>query len=132
MATMEERMKILKMIQEGKITAQEGAELLEALDGKSSTKAEPQSPPTASSSGGREPHWFRVLVTDTETGKVRVNMRLPVSLVNAGMKMGARFAPEIQGLDNDQLMEHLRSGETGRIIDVTDDEDGEHVEVFIE
>ena len=34
MATSEERMKILKMIQEGKITASEGAELLEALEFK--------------------------------------------------------------------------------------------------
>jgi hypothetical protein len=29
-------------------------------------------------------------------------------------------------------MEALRSGMTGKIIDVTDDEDGEHVEIFVE
>jgi hypothetical protein len=29
-------------------------------------------------------------------------------------------------------MEFLNSGETGKIIDVVDEEDGEHVEVFIE
>jgi hypothetical protein len=32
----------------------------------------------------------------------------------------------------DQLMEALRSGMTGKIIDVTDDKDGEHVEIFVE
>jgi hypothetical protein len=32
----------------------------------------------------------------------------------------------------DQLMEALRSGMTGKIIDVVDDEDGEHVEIFVE
>jgi hypothetical protein len=32
----------------------------------------------------------------------------------------------------DQIMEALRSGMTGKIIDVTDDEDGEHVEIFVE
>jgi len=29
-------------------------------------------------------------------------------------------------------MEAMRSGMTGKIIDVTDDEDGEHVEIYIE
>jgi len=32
----------------------------------------------------------------------------------------------------DQLMEALRTGMIGKIIDVTDDEDGEHVEIFVE
>jgi hypothetical protein len=29
-------------------------------------------------------------------------------------------------------MEALRMGVTGKIIDVTDEEDGEHVEIFVE
>jgi hypothetical protein len=61
-----------------------------------------------------------------------VNVRLPVSLVNAGMKMGARFSPQVDGLDRNQLMEFLQSGATGKVVDVVDDDDGEHVEVFIE
>jgi hypothetical protein len=34
----------------------------------------------------------------------------------------------------DQLMESLRTGATmeGKIVDVIDDEDGEHVEIFID
>ena len=36
MATTEERLQILKMIEEGKISAAEGAELLRALDTKGS------------------------------------------------------------------------------------------------
>jgi hypothetical protein len=134
MATSEERMKILKMIQEGKITANEGAELLEALDsrpvksGVSVPVAEPPMPPISM----REPRWFRVVVTDTNTGKTRVNVRLPVSLISAGLKMGARFSPQVEGVDSEQLMNFLRSGETGKVIDVLDEEDGEHVEVYIE
>jgi hypothetical protein len=46
--------------------------------------------------------------------------------------MGARFAPEVEGLDMEQLMGYIRSGETGQILDVYDDADGEHIEVFIE
>jgi len=131
MASTEERMRILMMIQEGKISAAEGAQLIEALD-----ELHEPSAPTASTSksvaSGRKPHYLRVLITDTDTGKSRVNVRLPVSLINSGMRMGARFAPEIEGLDMEELNGWLNSGEVGQIVDIFDDEDGEHIEVFLE
>ncbi len=71
-------------------------------------------------------------VTDTNSGKTRVNVRLPINLVHAGFKMGARFSPEVQGLNQEQLMELIKTGEMGKIVDVIDEQDGEHVEVFIE
>ena len=49
-----------------------------------------------------------------------------------GMKIGAHFAPEVEGVDMTNVMDALRSGVTGKIIDVTDEDDGEHVEIFIE
>jgi hypothetical protein len=132
MTTPEERMRILKMIQDGKITAEEGAHLIQALDTQkqpSNAGAGEASPQQGGPKGSR---WFRVRVTDTNTGKTRVNVRLPVSLIHAGMKMGARFSPEVEGLDMDQLTQFINSGEVGKVVDVIDDEDGEHVEVFIE
>ena len=146
MATTEERMKILKMIQEGKISADDGIQLLQTLDAASRPgpaptvrgraknappAPQPPYPPSLNANriGGR---WFRVLVTDTKSGKTRVNVRLPASMVSAGMKLGARFAPQVEGLDAAQLMGFLNSGEVGKIVDVFDEEDGEHVEVFIE
>lgn len=130
MASAEERMKILKMIQEGKISAREGAELLEALEDRPVRSTPPLPPAPPSSSGA--PRWFRVVVTDTQTGKTRVNVRLPLSLISAGLKMGARFSPQVEGLDPEQLMAFLQAGETGKVVDVLDEEDGERVEVFIE
>jgi hypothetical protein len=59
-------------------------------------------------------------------------VRMPLSIVSAGMKMGARFAPQVEGLDTELLMGFLNSGEVGKIVDVYDEDDGEHVEVFIE
>lgn len=132
MASAEERMKILKMIQAGKISASEGAELLEALDVKT-TKAPPPPPiPPIPPISLNAPRWFRVVVTDTNSGKTRVNVRLPVSLISAGLKMGAKFSPQVEGMDTEQLMTFLQSGETGKVIDVIDEDDGEHVEVYIE
>ncbi|MFW5714191.1 MAG: SHOCT-like domain-containing protein [Brevefilum sp.] len=131
MASTEERMRILMMVQEGKISAAEGARLIEALDDLS----EPSLPIKATSAGsptGKKPRYLRVMITDTDTGKARVNVRLPVSLINSGMRMGARFAPEIEGLEMEDLNAWLNSGEVGQIVDIFDEEDGEHIEVFLE
>ena len=74
----------------------------------------------------------RQSVTDTDTGKVRVNVRLPLGVVKAGLKMGMRFVPEAEGLDKEQLMTAIDQGVVGTIFDMYDDKDGEHVEVVIE
>lgn len=134
MANPEERLKILQLLQEGKITADQAARLLEALETSTAQAKGAPRPPVPPSSpspadGGR---WLRVRVTDTDTGKTRVNVRLPLNLVASGIRMGMRFAPEIEGLDVNELMTFIQSGESGHLVDVYDDEDGEHVEVYIE
>lgn len=135
MATTQERLQILKMIEEGKIKADEGARLIEALDNLTNSERTPKPPmppdaPADVASNGQ--HYLRVRVTDTDSGKTRVNVRLPVGLIRAGVKMGAKFAPEIEGMDIEQLLTFINSGEIGQVVDVMDEEDGEHVEVFIE
>jgi hypothetical protein len=122
-ATTEERMKILKMIEEGKLSAEEGSKLLSALAGANRA-------PGGLTAGGAK--WLRVRVTDVASGRSKATVQIPLALMDAGMKIGAHFAPEVEGVNMDQLMEALRSGMTGKIIDVTDDEDGEHVEIFVE
>ncbi|NPV56423.1 MAG: hypothetical protein HPY76_07120 [Anaerolineae bacterium] len=130
MKVTEERMKILNMIQDGKLSADEGMRLLEALEGDTDS--------TVSSAGSeyqvfnRAGRFLRISVTDTNSGKVRVNVRLPIGVVMAGMKMGAKFSPEVQGLDLGVLNEFIRTGSTGKVIDVYDDDDSERVEVFVE
>lgn len=128
MASSEERVKVLSMVQEGKITPEVASELLKALD----SADKPKSTPVPQTQSGRSGRYFRVTVTDTETGRTRVNVRMPLGMVNAGLRMGMRFSPEVEGLDAEQLTEALASGETGQIVDIYDDEDREHVEVFIE
>ena len=122
MATSEERMQILEMVASGKITAEEGSRLLRALE-KGSQPAETRS---------AQPRMLKIRITDLATGKDRVNVSIPMSLVNVGMKMGARFAPEIEGVNLDEVMVAIRHGAHGRIVDVTDEEEGERVEIFVE
>lgn len=124
MATAEERMKILKMIQEGKISAEEGAKLLAAL--------RESRVPRRTAGGGDETKkgWLRVRVTDMATGKTKVNVNLPLGLVDAGMHIATQFVPEM-GIED--LAEAIKQSTiTGKIVDVIDEEDGEHVEIFIE
>jgi hypothetical protein len=128
MATVEERMKVLKMIEENKITAEEGAKLLAALS--ESRKSAGGGP--VGVSPGSEARWFRVRVTDMASGKTKVNVNIPMGLVNVGIKMGARFAPGLETEQMEALAEALRTGATGKIVDVTDEEDGERVEIFVE
>ncbi len=133
MATSEERLKILKMIQEGKITAEQGMKLLEALGQTTRPGVQPLRPDLPPPPGAsRAARWFRVRVTDMDTGRIRVNIRMPINVVTTGVKLGARFSPEVEGLDMSQLMDAIRSGETGQIVDVIDEKDGEHIEVFLE
>lgn len=126
MATTEERMQILKMIEEGKISAGEGAALLRALD---NTGSGPSKEPLK---GASTPRWFRVRVTDLNTGRNKINVNIPLGLVNVGVKMGARFVPEMEGVEYEQLMEAIRSGQQGKVFDVMNNEEGERIEVFVE
>lgn len=131
MANVEERMKILKMIEEGKISADEGAKLLAALsESRRGLPTPPRPPNPLGMAGGAR--WLRIRVTDTKTGRSKASVQIPLALVDAGLKIGAHFAPEVEGVDMSNVMEALRMGVTGKIIDVVDEEDGEHVEIYVE
>jgi hypothetical protein len=128
MASNEERMQILKMIEEGKISATEGAALLRALsenDNKQQATVEPLK-------GASTARWLRVRITDTRTGRQKVNVNIPIGLVNVGLKMGARFVPEMESAEYAEVIAAIQSGQQGKIIEVDDQESGERVELFVE
>ena len=115
------------MIDEGKISAEDGAKLLSALS-EGRRGSNPSMPPRAQGAA----RWLRVRVTDVATGRSKATVQIPIALLDAGMKIGAHFAPEVDGVDMSTITEALRSGMTGRIVDVIDEQDGEHVEIFVE
>jgi hypothetical protein len=124
MATTEERMRILRMIQEGKITADEGSKLLTALR-ESRKDSRTVVTPLRVGKG-----MLRVRVTDMLTGKPKVSVNLPLGLVDAGMSIASQYAPDV---NFSQIADAIRSGQMeGKIVDVIDEEDGEHIEVFID
>ena len=120
-----ERMQILKMVEARQITAEEGARLLQALDrAADKTKFAPDAP-----SAGR---WFHVRVTDIRSGKDRVNVNIPVGLVSVGLRLGAKFAPGMDNADTERILQAVKSGVQGKIMDVEDARSGERVEIFVE
>jgi hypothetical protein len=121
----EERARILQMVSEGKIDAAQGIELLKALK----TANTPDGPGRESNA---KANWLRVRVTDMDTGRTKVNVNLPFGLVRAGIKLGARFSPEVDEVDWEELIEAIHEGAMGKLVDVEDIEGGEKVEVFVE
>ncbi len=128
MGTAEERMRVLKLIEDGKISADEGARLLAALE-KCDRQARRQRR-KASNRAGEEGRWLRLRVSDTRSGKTRVNMTIPLGLVNMGLAVGARFVPEVAELDVEAIRNALRSGMQGKILEVHDED--ELVEIYVE
>lgn len=118
----EERLRILKLIQSGQVTAEEGAQMLAALSD------EPTAPEP--SARARQPRQLRIRVTDLNTGRQTVNINLPWNLVNVGMKMGARFARDEVKLED--FTEAIQAGAEGKIMDVIDESSNERVEIFVE
>ncbi len=137
----EERQRILRMVAEGKMSAQEAVRLLEALEAR--TK---DNPPPA----GRTPRWLRIYIRDEEDV---INLKLPWRLVSWMLRLsgaGIRLIPkkarermEEQGMSPEEihgvmhtLEEALRELETG--MGVGEDlvniqgEDGEEVRIWLE
>lgn len=125
----EERLRILKMIQEGTISAEEGARLLDALEspGEETTR-------TSGDSRGRG-RFLHVRVYDSVTGREKVNMNIPIGLA----KMVGSLVPESQrtqleshGIRVDDLLRAVESGRVGKVADISNNDQDEKVEVSIE
>lgn len=116
----QERLQILKMLQEGKVTAEEAASLLEAVEGDA---AKPTAPKASA-------QWLKVRVTDLKTGKPKVNVNLPIALLG----IATRFVKveHMGGVDLNEIIRLVREGAKGKIVDVFDEDEGVQVEVVIE
>lgn len=68
MSTADEQMKILEMIQEDKISPEQGAQLLNALQVSGDAR------------------WLHIRITDHETGQAKVNVRVPMRLVSNALR----------------------------------------------
>ncbi len=113
----EEIKKILKMVEEGKITAEEGYRLIDALM------------PQNTSAKKR----FLKIYVESEEGDV-VNIKVPFSLI----KFGIRFIPKdkyeiikSQNIDLEEILSSLSDDFEGELVDIKS-EDGDIVKIWVE
>jgi len=129
-----ERQRVLKMVEEGRITAEEGARLIDALDAAEGSTAKsgrgPQRQQTASP--GR---LVRIRVLDAATGGEKMNFAIPLALARlAGVMIpeAQRLEMERHGIRFNDLINAVESGQTGTMADIRDNDRGERVEMTIE
>ncbi len=124
MAASEERLRVLQMLEDGKITPDEATSLLRALGKRQEG--------TYAAARQTENRFLRIQVTDLVSGSAKVNVTIPLGLVSAGLRIAERFAPEAQGIDMQELEEAIISGAEGKVVEVMDAEDNERVEIYVE
>jgi SHOCT-like protein len=88
----EHRREILDMLSQGKVTADEAERLLAALDA-----------PAATPSTKGRPKYLRVNVQAEEDTKV--NVRVPMQLLRAGVRLASLIPPQARARVNDALHE---------------------------
>ncbi|MFP4661476.1 MAG: SHOCT-like domain-containing protein [Halanaerobiales bacterium] len=130
MSVNEEKMQILKMIEEGKINSTEGLELLEAIENKNDSSIISHSNKITTAK------WLRVRVK-AEDDKTKVNVNIPISLVDVGLKIAKAYSPELNSeelkdIDFDEIIKAIKDGAEGKIVDIYDEESNTTVEVFVE
>ena len=131
---MDDKRRILDMVEEKKITSEEAMRLLSTIDEKKMGSGKP----------GR---YLKILVYKGDQNKPKVNISIPIMLV----KLGAKFVPkdkqfnldtgsgstnfDLSGLDWEELLKLASKGEIGDIFSADiEDDDGSitKVRIFIE
>ncbi len=126
----EERARILELLREGKITVEEAEQLLDAL-GPAGERAEPSGEP--STAGRARSGRLCIRITDLRTGTVKTDVRLPSGAWGLLSKLTrTRLGRHIGGLALHDIQRAAREGTAGHIVDVTNEDRGERVEIFFE
>ncbi len=145
------RMRILDLVAQGKLSVQEAEALLGAAAAAPTASAAAE--PEAGANQGRRPRRMRIQVSDLHTQRTKVNLILPLGVVKAGLRLGAALKPwtwggeaadgEAEGRPPKEVLAHLGDdllalqalfdeAEVGPMVDVYDEEDGEHVLIALE
>lgn len=121
----EERNRVLNMVETGQVTASEAAQLLDTLTARQE-QAEMRTPPRN--------HMVRIWVSDTsgKRSQVKMSATLPVPLVSLSLRMLSRFAPQLNENTLQHIIDAIERGTTGRVLDVQDLEEGKRLEIFVE
>ncbi len=126
--TSEERMQVLKMIETGKISAEDGLKLLESLDSADGVDSEP----SAGKPSPKKRKSVRIEVFEGDLNKPKVNVNIPFALAKIAHKIipsATKFEMNGQSCDLDDIFDMVKEGTEGTILEV--DEPGKKERVII-
>lgn len=123
MTTAEERLKVLKMLEAGTISTDEAKQLLTALG--ASTKTAPPAP-------GREYRSLRIRVRDSASGRQRSTVAIPLPMVDTMLRWLKRYFPDVDAGRWKVILTGIRIGQAGKLLEFTDDESGDVIELVVE
>jgi polyhydroxyalkanoate synthesis regulator phasin len=121
----EQTRQILQMLAEGKVTADEAERLIDALD-----RQELASPAGAEPRAKRRPKYLRVVLEDnSEAAPTHINVRVPLQLLRAGVRLTSLIPPRALTQLNAKLDEsgvpvdltQLRPQDIEELVDQLDD-----------
>jgi hypothetical protein len=145
----EERKNVLELVAAGKISVAEAAQMIAGLEpgateapppaAKSDAATKAVAPETedeparlkAKQANGRKPRWLHVQVSDPASGRTKVEVNLPLSFLNFGLRLGRHFAPELKDVNLEELAGAIDEVESGVLVNVNDEEDGEQVRIYL-
>ncbi len=117
----EDQNQILERIARGGLSAEEGSVLLAAANSIHPAQA-----------GLTKPGTLRVKITNLDSGRVKLSINIPLSLIDVGIGMGARFAPHLDDSAFEQVADAVREGSAEKVLEVLEEANREQVEIWIE
>jgi uncharacterized membrane protein YccC len=122
-ASKDERARILRLIEEGQVTALQAAELLDVLEADGERADE-----------HRRDRVIRMRMTslNPRMPKTNVAATLPVSLIRASLHLGTQLLPQLGNSALEELLRTIDSRAAGRLLDLQDLDRGERLEIFVE
>lgn len=133
----EEVLRILKMVEEGKIDSEKGTQLIEALKERREEEEVPvKALPGSNNNISREDLMMKVRVNEKNGNRVNVN--LPIKVISGILAATGKLPINMQGVEGvdisgmtEALIQAVNGGMVGKIVDVKS-EDGDSVEIVIE
>ena len=122
----DERDRILAMIESGQVTAEQAGSLLDALESEREFAGEQRT------RGRDRTVRLRVSTLSPRSKNTNVIAALPVSLIRASLRLGAKLVPQLGNSAYEDMLRAIENGATGRLLDLQDLEKGERLEIFVE
>jgi len=111
---------VLRLLADGRLTAEEAGPIIDALDGRPSGSGD-----AAGSEPGDDSRARILRVQVTEDGRTVINLRIPLSLGRAAISQ----VPGLSEATSDRIRDAIEAGVKGSILEVDDAGDGVRISI---